>query len=73
MLFKDIAEVIARRLKMPLVTKTREEAADHFGWFTLFAGIDAPTSSAMTQQQLAWRPVQPGLLTDLHQEQYFAP
>jgi hypothetical protein len=70
--FKDIAELIARRLNVPLVAKTPEEAADHFGWFTLFAGMDAPTSSALTQQRLAWRPVQPDLLTDLDREQYFS-
>jgi nucleoside-diphosphate-sugar epimerase len=70
--FKDIAEVIARRLNVPLVAKTPEEAADHFGWFTLFAGMDAPTSSALTQERLAWRPVQPDLLTDLDREQYFS-
>ncbi len=70
--FKNIAELIARRLNVPLVAKTPEEAADHFGWFTLFAGMDAPTSSALTQQRLAWRPVQPDLLTDLDREQYFS-
>ncbi len=40
--FKEIAEVIGRRLNMPVVAKSPEEAAEHFGWFAMFAGIDRP-------------------------------
>src|SRR5258707_1908144 len=29
---RDIAEVIGRHLNVPVVRKSREEAADHFGW-----------------------------------------
>ena len=29
------------------------------------AGTDAPASSALTQERLGWRPVQPGLMADL--------
>ena len=27
---------------VPVVSKTPEEAANHFGWFAHFAGLDAP-------------------------------
>ncbi len=70
--FKDIAEVIGRRLNIPLISKSPEEAAEHFGWFAMFAGIDAPTSSERTQSLLGWRPDQPGLIADIDHPAYFA-
>lgn len=69
--FKDIASVIARRLNLPLVAKTSAEAADHFGWFALFAGMNAPTSSAQTRTLLDWRPDQSELIADIDQPYYF--
>jgi nucleoside-diphosphate-sugar epimerase len=68
---REIAEVIGRHLNVPVVSKSREEAADHFGWIAHFFGIDAPASSAQTQERLGWRPVQPGLIADLNAEHYF--
>jgi nucleoside-diphosphate-sugar epimerase len=68
---REIAEVIGRHLNIPVVSKSREEAAEHFGWIALFFGIDAPASSELTQERLGWRPVQPGLTADLNAEHYF--
>jgi nucleoside-diphosphate-sugar epimerase len=70
--FKAIAEVIGRRLGVPVVSKTNEEAAEHFGWFARFAGMDIPASSARTRSALGWKPEQPGLIADLDQDSYFA-
>jgi nucleoside-diphosphate-sugar epimerase len=64
---RTIAEVIGRRLKVPVVAISPEKAADHFGWLGFFAGIDAPASSALTQEGLGWRPTQIGLIADLEQ------
>ncbi|CAN5118159.1 SDR family oxidoreductase [soil metagenome] len=69
--FKDIARVIGQWLNVPVVSKSLEEAADHFGWFAMFAGMNVPTSSVRTRQRLNWQPTQPDLLTDLDQEAYF--
>jgi nucleoside-diphosphate-sugar epimerase len=62
---RDIAEVIGRRLKLPVVAKSPAEAAKHFGWLGGFAGLDGPASSALTRERLGWRPVGPGLIADL--------
>ena len=69
--FKTIAEVIGRRLNIPVVGLSQEEASDHFGWFARFAGIDAAAFSERTRQFLGWEPKQPGLIDDLDQTYYF--
>jgi hypothetical protein len=69
---REIAEAIGRGLNLPVVSKTREEAAEHFVILGHFVGQDGPTSSALTQKQLGWRPTgQPGLITDLNNMRYF--
>lgn len=67
----EIAEAIGRGLNVPVVSKSSEEAADHFGWIARFFAIDGPASSEQTQQRLGWRPVQRGLIADLNAEHYF--
>jgi nucleoside-diphosphate-sugar epimerase len=69
--FRQIAEAIGRGIGVPVIGITPEEAAEHFGWFAGFAGLDCPASSAATRQQLGWMPVQPGLLADLDHGTYF--
>jgi nucleoside-diphosphate-sugar epimerase len=68
---RDIAEVIGRRLNVPVVAKPREEAADHFGWLGHFFSMDAPASSAHTQKLLGWRPRHPSLIPDIDRPSYF--
>jgi nucleoside-diphosphate-sugar epimerase len=69
--FRDIASVIGRHLNLPVVSISHEEADAHFGPFLgTVAAADRPRSSAQTQELLGWRPVHPGLLSDLEQH-YF--
>jgi nucleoside-diphosphate-sugar epimerase len=68
--FKDIAGAIGRQLNVPVVSQSAEEAAEHFGWFARFAGVDCPAASDHTRTLLGWKPVGPGLLADI--EAYFA-
>jgi nucleoside-diphosphate-sugar epimerase len=69
---REIAEVIGRRLNVPVVSKSREDMADHFGWIGQFFAMDGPASSEWTQKRLNWQPKEPGLLADLDQPHYFA-
>lgn len=68
---REIAEAIGRGLKVPVISKSAEEAGEHFGFLGMFAGVDMPASSALTQQRLGWRPTGPGLISDLDQMRYF--
>jgi nucleoside-diphosphate-sugar epimerase len=69
--FKAIAEVIGRRLNVPVVSQSPEEAAEHFGWFARFAGVDCPASSETTRALLHWKPDGPGLIADIDHSDYF--
>ena len=69
---REIAEVIGRHLGLPVVSIAPQDAAEHFGWMGMFFGIDAPASSALTQERLGWRPGRIGLIEDLDQGHYFA-
>jgi nucleoside-diphosphate-sugar epimerase len=68
---RDIAEVIGRGLKVPVVALSAEQAAGHFGWLAAFIGWDLRASSAQTQARLGWHPTGPGLIADLEQMRYF--
>ncbi len=68
--FRDIAAVIGRHLNLPLVSISAEEAG-HFGFLSLFASLDNPTSNALTQKVLDWHPEGPGLIEDLDEGHYF--
>jgi nucleoside-diphosphate-sugar epimerase len=68
---REIAEVLARGLKVPAVSLSPEKAQAHFGWLAMFAGFDMPASSAQTRQRLGWHPNGPRLIADLEQMRYF--
>jgi nucleoside-diphosphate-sugar epimerase len=70
---REIADAIGRGLKVPVVSKSPEEAAAHFGWLGMFIGRDLCASSALTQERLGWRPTGPGLIADLDGVNYFEP
>ena len=71
LLFRDIAEVIGRRLNVPVVAKSPEEAANHFGWFAVFAAADISGASQWTRERLGWKPKQIRLIADLENGRYF--
>lgn len=68
---RDIAGIIGKQLNIPVISKSPQEADEHFGWIAHFAGFDNPSSSTLTRQWLGWEPTQPGLIADLDRPQYF--
>jgi nucleoside-diphosphate-sugar epimerase len=68
---RDIAEAVGRGLKVPVVSKSAEEAAAHFGFLGMFVSRDLIGSSVQTQRRLGWRPDGRGLIADLDGANYF--
>lgn len=69
---RAVAEVIGRRLGLPVAPIAPADAAEHFGWLARMVGVDSRASSALTRELLGWRPARPGLLDDLDEGHYFA-
>ncbi|HEX4721204.1 MAG TPA: SDR family oxidoreductase [Pseudonocardiaceae bacterium] len=69
---RDIAEVIGRRLNVPVASIDPADAAEHFTWLSRMIVLDAPASSRQTRELLGWQPTQPGLIEDLEKGHYFA-
>ena len=73
MSFREIAQAIGRRVNVPVVSKSPEEGAEHFGWLAHFAAMDSPASSELTRKLLGWQPRQIGLIAVLDAAQYLEP
>lgn len=67
---KAIAEALAAGLRVPAVSVSPDEAADHFGFMGMFVGLDMPASSAWTRETLGWEPTGPSLISDLERMDY---
>ena len=69
---REIAEAIGRGLKIPVVSLSPDDAANHFGWLAFPVSMDAPASSVLTQQRLGWHPIQrSGFIADLERSNAF--
>ena len=68
---REIAEAIGRGLDVPVVSKTAEEAKEHFGFLGMLIGHDVPASSALTRERLGWQPTGPGMIDDLNAMNFF--
>jgi hypothetical protein len=70
---RTIAEIIGRKLRVPVASISPENADAHFGWLGRIFAIDQPASSALTREQMGWNPAHPGLIEDLEAGHYFEP
>jgi nucleoside-diphosphate-sugar epimerase len=69
--FRTIADVIGRRLDVPVVGISAPAAPKQFSFMAPFILADNPASSDLTRAQLGWEPKQPGLIADLEHGRYF--
>lgn len=69
--FKEVAEVIGRRLGVPLVGMSPQAGRKHFGFYAAYAQGDGPASSTLTRERLGWHPGGPQLLADIDRPEYF--
>jgi nucleoside-diphosphate-sugar epimerase len=69
--FKEIADVIGRRLEVSVESRSTDEAIEHFGWLGPFAAIDVTATGEWTRKVLGWRPERAGLIEDLETGTYF--
>ena len=67
---RRIAEIVGRKLDVPVQSISAEAAPEMFGWFATFAALDMSASSALTRERLGWAPVGPGLIEDLEAADY---
>jgi nucleoside-diphosphate-sugar epimerase len=68
---RQVMDVIGRALDVPVVSIGQDEAGEYYGPLAMFAGLDMPASSALTQQWLGWTPTGIGLIADISQPGYF--
>lgn len=69
--FRDIAEMIGKKLNLPVQSITKEDAQAHFGFLGALASFDMPEPSKETREILHWQPEYPSLLKDLEEGSYF--
>ena len=55
---------------LPVESIPQEGAEEHLGWLAGFVATDVPASSAITREQLGWRPSGPSLLDDVSAGHY---
>ncbi len=70
---REIAEVIGRRLDVPVRQVAPEDAGEQFGFLATFVGVDCPATSTITRELTGWAPVGAGLIEDLDKGHYFDP
>ncbi len=69
--FREVAEVIGKRLNVPVVSKSAKAAAGQFSFLAPFVATDNPASGQWTQKQLDWHPTQASLISDIDRPVYF--
>jgi nucleoside-diphosphate-sugar epimerase len=67
---RSIAEVIGRKLSVPVASIPAPEAVAHFGWLGVLLARDTSSSGVVARELLGWEAKEPGLLADLETGHY---
>jgi hypothetical protein len=67
---RTIADIIGRKLGVPVAAISPEAAGTHFGWLGRFFAMDQPATSALTRERMGWNPRHPSLVEDLEAGHY---
>ena len=62
---RDIAQIIGRKLGLPVRSIPTDEAMTHLGWMAMFAPLGMSATSQATRERTGWQPKGPTLLEDL--------
>lgn len=62
---RELTEVIARRLDLPVTSIPPDQAEQRFGPIAEFLSYDNPASSALTREWTGWKPTMPRLVPEL--------
>ena len=68
---RAVAEVIGRRLDLPVAPISSGDAQEHFRFLAGLLALDSPASRALTRELVGWPPTHPGLLDELDRGHYF--
>lgn len=69
--FKQIAEVIGKKLGVEPKSVADEEIGEYYAWLGMFVKMDFIGSSKLTREWLGWEPKEKGLLADLESSQTY--
>jgi nucleoside-diphosphate-sugar epimerase len=70
--FREIAEVIGRKLGVPSTSIAADDVLSHFSFLGPFVSFDNPVSGELTRRLLGWQPTHVGLIADLDEGHYFS-
>ena len=68
---REIAETIGRQLSIPAKSVPAAQAQEHFGFLSMFVGLDVVSTSDATRKISGWEPRQISLIQDLELGHYF--
>ncbi|ADV23642.1 3-beta hydroxysteroid dehydrogenase/isomerase [Cryptococcus gattii E566] len=69
--FKQIAEVVGKKLGVEPKSVADEEIGEYYTWLGMFVKMDFIGSSKLTREWLGWEPKEKGLLADLESSQTY--